>query len=203
MTFAEFRQHQRKVDAEHVEHLDLQREVHARREQEEREARHAKREARRAARLKKENLLLQEHQNEGDLVDVTREREAVKEAMHDFEAEFGSTRESVSAPAAGENTSNYGVANIGPPPGDSNYGEEGRERGYTSSVQFDSKATKAAAAEARTSVGTAPTKSRQPEGNVVMRPQAVSDVNADVKAHETTTVYTAPPPPIDPALEGL
>lgn len=202
MTFAEFRKHQRKVDAEHVEHLDHEREVHARREREEREARHAKREARRAARLMKENLL-QEHQNEGDLVDVTREREAVKEAMHDFEAEFGSTRESVSAPAASESSSNYGVANIGPPPGDSNYGEEGRERGSTSSVQFDSKATTAEAVEARTSVGTAPMKSRQPEGNVVMRPQAVSDVNADIKAHETTAVYTAPPPLIDPALEGL
>ena len=193
MTFAEFRQRQRKVDAEHVEHLDHQREVHARREREEREARHAAREARRAARAKKEKLLQLQEQGgggEGESLDAVRERVAIREAMHDFEAEFGATRESVSAPAANEGGSRKSVANIGPPPGDSD---------------FDSKATAAAAAAAaaRTSVGTAPSKSRQPEGSVVMRPQAVSDVNADTKAHETTTVYTAPPPPIDPALEGL
>jgi hypothetical protein len=187
MTFAAFRQHQRRVDAQHVDHVEHQRLELARRARDERRTLKAAQAAQRASRWARAQGFPPPEPD-------ARVGAAAAAAAADADERwprFGAARESVSAPAGGETAP---PARLGPPPGDRRTREPVRDPGGPRKGATGFAPAAGLAAGLRVALGSAPAKSRQPEGHVYMRPQAVSDANAATRAHETTPVFTAAPP---------
>lgn len=191
MTFAAFRQHQRRVDAQHVDHVEHQRLELARRARDERRTLKAAQAAQRASRWARAQGF---PPPEPDAAADAAAAAAAADADGRWPG-FGAARESVSAPAGGETAPLRG---LGPPPGDRRTSDPVREPGLEPGGPRKGATGLAPAAGSaaglRVALGSAPAKSRQPEGHVYMRPQAVSDANAATRAHETTPVFTAATP---------